>query len=106
MSKHYHKNIIQWYKQTIFKISFKTLDILYKKSNVLNDILYMGVTCDALNTCLSEYNEESKLKRNQISLEFFRIFNNGVRNVKFQLIANFPCDNAQNLCNKPKQFIK
>jgi hypothetical protein len=36
-----------------------------KISNVLNVNLYIGVTCDALKTCLSNYNKESELKRNQ-----------------------------------------
>jgi len=43
---------------------------VYKISNVVNDILYTGVTCNALKTCLSKHskasnfdsNKESKLK--------------------------------------------
>ena len=54
--------------------------LIYKIYNVLNDILYIGVTCDALKTCLSKYNKESKLKCN-INNIFNNIFNNGVRNV-------------------------
>ena len=55
------------------------------------------VTCDALKTFLSNYNEESNLKRNQDRLNsIYRIFNNGVRNVKIQLIENFPCDGVYN----------
>jgi hypothetical protein len=63
---------------------------MYKISNVLNDILYIGVTCDALETCLSNYNTESKLKRTQLSFDFFRMFNSGIRNVKIEFIESFP----------------
>ena len=69
---------------------------IYKISNVLN-ISCVVVTCDALKTFLSNYNEESNLKRNQDRLNsIYRIFNNGVRNVKIQLIENFPCDGVYN----------
>ena len=54
---------------------------IYTVSNVLNDILNLGETCNALKTWLSSYNKESKLKRNQNS-KFYSIFNKGVRNVK------------------------
>jgi hypothetical protein len=69
---------------------------IYKISNVLN-ISCVVVTCDALKTFLSNYNEEANLKRNQDRLNsIYRIFNNGVRNVKIQLIENLPCDGVYN----------
>ena len=61
---------------------------------VLNDILYIGVTCDALKTCL--YNKESKSKRN-INIKFYNMFNNGIKFVKIELIENFPCDREYQL---------
>jgi hypothetical protein len=33
---------------------------MYKIYNVLNDFLFIGVTCDASKTCLSQYDKESK----------------------------------------------
>ena len=45
---------------------------IYKISNVVNDMLYIGVTCNTLKTCLSNYDKESKLKCNQRSFEFYR----------------------------------
>jgi hypothetical protein len=66
----------------------------HKISNVFKDTLYIGETCNALKTCLWNFHKKSTLNRTQSSFEFFRMFNNGVRIVKIQLIANFPCDNA------------
>jgi hypothetical protein len=57
-------------------------------------ISYIVVTCDALKTVLSNYNKESKLKCNKRLFEIYRIVNNGIRNVKIELIENFPCDSA------------
>ena len=62
-----------------------------------------GVTCGAVKTCMSKYNKEFKLRRNQRSFDFDRMFNNGICNVKIKLIENFPCDNAYSLnCKKQK----
>ena len=36
----------------------------YKICNDIHDILYIGITCNTLKSCLSKYNKESKLKRN------------------------------------------
>jgi len=71
--------------------------ILYKIYNVLNDILYMGVTCDALKTCLSNYNKESKLNRNTKN-KFCSMLTNGLKIVKIELIENFPYDTYEHVC--------
>jgi hypothetical protein len=79
---------------------------IYEISNVLNDIVYIGVTCNALNLCLPTNNKESKLKRNQRSLTFYRTFNNDIRNVQIELIENFSCDDAYNLRCKQTEIIE
>ena len=77
---------------------------IYKIYNVLNDILYIGVTCDALKTCLFKNNKESKLKRS-INYKFYNMFNNGLNFVKIELITNFLFDREYNLRCKQNEIV-
>jgi thiamine kinase-like enzyme len=50
---------------------------IFKMYTDINDVLIIiGIACNALKSCLSKYNEESKLKRN-INNKFYNIFKNG-----------------------------
>jgi len=62
---------------------------IHKIYNVLNDILCIGVPCDALKSRLSQSNKERTLKR-IINDKFYNIFNNGLKFVKIELITNDP----------------
>jgi hypothetical protein len=53
----------------------------------------------------SNYNKDSKLQRDKRSFEFYRMFNVGIRNIKIELIGNFPCIDAYNLRCKQTEII-
>ena len=53
----------------------------------------------------SKYNKDSKLQRDQRSFEFYCMFNIGIRNIKIELIGNFPCNDACNLRCKQTEII-
>ena len=45
---------------------------IYKIYKDINDVLYIGVTCNTLKSCLFKYNKESKLKRN-INIKLYNV---------------------------------
>ena len=74
---------------------------IYKMYKDINDVLYIGTTCNALKKCLFKFKKESTVKRNWLNNKCYNMiyFNS----VNIELIENFLYDNANTLkCKKTK----
>ena len=67
----------------------------------INDVIYIGSTCETLKNCMSKFKIKSKSRVNWSYDYFYMMIRSSYINRKIDLIENFPCNNADELiCKK------
>jgi hypothetical protein len=80
---------------------------IYKIYKDINDVIYIGSTCDTLSKCMSKFRIKSKSRANLSYDKFYMMIRSSYINGKIELIENFPCNNADELiCKKNAVFGK
>ena len=83
---------------------FKNVKI-YKIYKDINDVIYIGSTCDTLSKCMSKFRTKSKSRVNWSYDKFYMMIRSSYINCKIELIENFPCNNADELICKKNKVI-
>ena len=60
---------------------------IYKMYKDINNVLYIGTTCNTLKKCLSKFKKESKIKRSWLNGKFYNMIH--LDDVNIELINNF-----------------
>ena len=71
----------------------------------INDVIYIGSTCDALSKCMSKFRTKSKSRVNWSYDKFYMMIRSSYINCKIESIENFPCDNADQLISKKIKYM-
>ena len=83
---------------------FKNVKI-YKIYKDINDVIYIGSTCDTLSKCMSKFRTKSKSRVNWSYDKFYMMIRSSYINCKIESIENFPCDNADQLISKKIKYM-
>ena len=83
---------------------FKNVKI-YKIYKDINDVIYIGSTCDTLSKCMSKFRIKSKSRVNWSYDKFYMMIRSSYINCKIESIENFPCDNADQLISKKIKYM-
>jgi len=78
---------------------------IYKIYKDINDVIYVGSTCDILSKCMSKCRVKSKSRVNWSYDKFYMMIRISYINGKIELIENFPCNNADELICKKNEVI-
>ena len=73
---------------------------IYKIYKDINDVKYIGSTCDTLSKCMSKFRIKLKSLVNWSYDKFYMMIRSSYINCKIELIENCPCNNAEELKNK------
>jgi len=78
--------------------------IIYKD---INDVIYIGSTCETLKNCMTKVRINSKSRVNWSYDKFYMMIRSSYINCKIELIENFPCNHANELiCKENEVFDK
>ena len=79
--------------------------ILFKIYKDINDVIYIGSTCDTLSKCMSKFRTKSKSRANWSYDKFYMMIRSSYINCKIESLENFPCDNADQLISKKITYM-